>query len=107
MTTAFERAEARLGASCLARLNNATASFAGGAAVTGIFDDRRTIAAVGPSGMQARDFQFIGASSLVGNPEEGSSVTVFKSGTPLAFRVALAEVDTHLGHTTVTLERAA
>jgi hypothetical protein len=106
MTTAFSRAEARLGASTRRRLGNATASFSGAPAVDGIFDDRPSIATVGPSGMQAREYQFIGASAEVGALQEGEPVIVVKAGATQTFRVALAEVDTHLGNTTVQLTRA-
>jgi len=60
MSTTFAAAEARLGASTLARLGNASLqTLVGGPVVDGVFDRRALMADLGNSGFLARSVHFV------------------------------------------------
>jgi hypothetical protein len=105
MPAAFAAAEARLGASTIARLANAQLeTVAGGVAVEGILDRRPIQPDLGGSGMQARNVRFTAATAAADAADfvEGVLVTDGTDRWSIELRTPLLE----LGQVEFELKRA-
>jgi hypothetical protein len=106
MSLAFAAAQARLGASTLARLGNASMTLASAAVVEGMLRNVPREAFVG-TGMNARDIEFVCLSADVAGLAEDAAVTITHRGTATAYKVALRYPDdVHLGQAVVALRKA-
>ena len=105
MSTAFAAAQARLGASTLARLGNASITLASAVVVDGMLRTTPREAMVG-IGMSARDVEFICAADQVVGLAEDAAVTLTYRGTASNYEVAERYPDNlHLGQAVVALRK--
>jgi hypothetical protein len=108
MATPFAAAELRLGRAVAARLANATASFGGGAAVSGIFDNSAEVVGLGSIGQVARQPRFAAPAASVAGVAKGDSVVVTHPAAGAGYVVAYRQPDElHTGWVTFLLEAAA
>jgi hypothetical protein len=106
MALDFAAAEARLGASTLARLSNATLTLASSAVVTGMLRSAGREAYVG-MGMDAREIEFACALGDVVGLAEDAAVTLAYRGTSSSLRIGRRlPDDVHLGHAVFELKKA-
>jgi hypothetical protein len=104
--TAFAAAQARLGASTLARLGNASITLANATVVDGMLRNVAREARVG-IGMNARDIEFVCPSDEVSGLAEGAAVTVTYCGAATSYKVARRYPDdVHLGQAILALCKA-
>lgn len=109
MSAAFAAAELRLGRVAGARLCNATASFNGGDAVSGIFNNAPRIAGLGQVGVQARQPQFACPLADALLVTEGTTLTVTHPGATAPYYTVRQRLpdDLHAGWSVFQLEPAA
>lgn len=105
MATPFAALETRANAQVLARLSNAVASFAGGAAKAGIYEDAYQTGQVGGNGMASSQPAITVASSDVPSNPVGTSLVVTYAGTDMPFTISAAQPD-GAGLTVLLMEAA-
>ena len=106
MSTAFAAAEARLGASVLKCLGNASITLADASVVDGMLRNNGREAYVG-TGMQARDIEFECAASAVTGLVEGATVSLTYRGATTSHVVSeRMPDDVHLRNAIIVLRRA-
>lgn len=107
MATAFESAQARLGAAVVARCANATLTLPLGGVVSGVYDPRPRLASLADMPVITRERAFRCLTADLAEPlAKGAAVTLTHAGSAQAMRVQQVVTRPELTQTEVALEDA-